>query len=799
MTTGKVVMSGIEPANTPLESGEKPTGTPIPEGTLVDASDRNLGNADDEDEFVGAGSPVPPPPPTAAVSGSAMPQGEEPGLVQLLDPVHLEPGELVPGTRYRIVRWLGTGSTGVVYEGAHVDIERRVALKVLRADKELSVDAAATFRREARTASGIGSPHIIEVVDFAQLPDGRLMFAMELLESFALSKLVKKAPVPPERLVAILRQICKGLHAAHQKGVVHRDIKPDNVMLAKKDGRDDMVKIVDFGISSLLASGQAIETAPAGTPFYMAPEQIDGHSYDGRVDLYALGCTAYALAAGRPPFVARTIEDVFTAHLEQTPTPLNERAPDAGVPPALEAVIMRLLEKNPEKRFATAADAEAAICEAQIQAGIRTAWDDLPLPDVDEETRASLDKRMPSPLRPAGRRWLWPAIAAASLLIGGGIAAAVLGGDDPSAQVRTAVDELEEQARAAASKVYFVYPPASDREYPTAYKKVLEMEAIEGALAEVAAKRAADLRREFASTLVRLGDEYWERDGGQPFAMDYYAQALVFQSDTGRARERTYLTVGQVADLARRAAEGEFTDTELGAGGVLRALAESDETARREQLEEAIALAPEMSTGVNESLEKVARGLGVENPKPRNDRPSDPEPESETGAEGDPEPELAEEDGGETGAPDVEPGPAKTSRGDKSTTSGANEEPKFKRNPELAKQLTAEGNAARKAGRAAEARKLFERAIGADRRYAPALYGRANVAFDAANYPLAAEFGRKAVKAAPNNSSYRIFLGDILKKVLKYKEAHAQYEKALELGNAKAQGRIDKIKDKVGN
>ena len=206
-----------------------------------------------------------------------------------------------------------------------------------------------------------------------------------------------------------------------------------------------------------------------------------------------------------------------------------------------------------------------------------------------------------------------------------------------------------------------MYPPASDREYPTAYKKVLELEAMEGALAKVARARASDLRHEFASTLVRLGDEYWERDGGKPFAIDYYAQALVFESSTGRARERTYLTVGQVADLARRAAESEFTDTELGAGSVLRALAESDEEARREQLEEAIAKAPEMSTGVNESLERVARGLGVETPKPR----ALPEPSAGV------EPET--DDGGETGTPDEALPEAKevTRRDPPATTGGA--------------------------------------------------------------------------------------------------------------------------------
>jgi serine/threonine protein kinase len=738
------------------ESGDE-GGTPIPAGTLVDASERGLGDG-----------------PGSLTSSRA---GSDPATTstKLIDTVHLEPGAIVPSTRYRIVRWLGTGRMGMVYEAAHVDIERRVALKILRTDEGLTLDAAATFRREARTASQIGAPNIVEIVDFAQLPDGRLMFAMELLDGESLNKLVKTAPVPAERLIPILRQICKGLAAAHRKEVVHRDIKPDNVMVVRKDGREDVVKIVDFGISSLLASGRAIETAPAGTPFYMAPEQIDGHSYDGRVDLYGLGCTAYALMTGRPPFVAATLEEVFEWHRTTTPKPPSERVPTAKYPAALEAVVLRLLAKSPDDRYPDADQAEAALCEAQIEAGLHTAWDDLPLPDLSDAERESLARRMPRPQTAPSKRGFWPAVAGVSLVAALGLGAARLASPGEAAVAQTnRVDQLDREAKDAAARAFFVYPAADDPSGPTAYKKVRELEQLEDATTQ-GMDRANALREEFAATLVRLGDFYWDRDGGRPFATDYYAQALVFDPRHPRARERSQFTFGQIGELERRANESDFTDAELQGTRLLQALANLDEEGRRAALQEL--LADENTTDAlpivaGNSLERLAGDLGV----PRKPRPK-PAPTVDATMEVSPEADVPVE-------PTEEASPAPSAP---------------IRDPAGAKALTRDGIAARKAGRRADAERLFHRALELDAKHAPAHYELAELAFDAADYANATKSGERAVSLAPRNAGYRVFLGDLYARAIEYAKARAQYERALELGHGQAQARLERLREKTGH
>jgi serine/threonine protein kinase len=335
--------------------------------------------------------------------------------------VRLLPGRRVPGTRYRLVRWLGEGGMGVVYEAEHEDIERRVALKILRPEASEDPQQAAQFREEARAASRIGSPNIVEIFDFGELPDGRLMFAMELLNGHGLDGELDKAPMNQARMIAILRQVCKGLAAAHEVGIIHRDVKPDNIILVNHNARPDWVKVVDFGIATVHADADA---GAAGTPHYMAPEQVLGQSFDGRLDMYSLGCTAYELLVGKPPFVAPTIDEILEYQLTKPPTPPSQLCPPDTVHPALEAVILRCLEKEPSKRYRDMRDLEAALCEAQIAAGLHTAYDDLPLPDVDPDRLDKLRRDMPQPgtTGPTRRRWLWPAIAAASTVAAAGLA-----------------------------------------------------------------------------------------------------------------------------------------------------------------------------------------------------------------------------------------------------------------------------------------------------------------------------------------------------------------------------------------
>jgi serine/threonine protein kinase len=206
--------------------------------------------------------------------------------------------------------------------------------------------------------------------------------------------------------------VCKGLGAAHAAGIVHRDIKPENILLVEEDGRAGMVKIVDFGVATILGGEGGSQIA--GTPQYMAPEQIAGGDFDGRVDMYALGCTAYEMMVGHPPFDGDSLEQVLMGHIQEAPRPPREAAPDRSLPAELEAVVMRCLAKEPGDRYTDMADLEAALCEAQVAAGLTSAWDDLPLPDVAPERRAAIAAlwvRRDRELEAPRRRWLWPLVA----------------------------------------------------------------------------------------------------------------------------------------------------------------------------------------------------------------------------------------------------------------------------------------------------------------------------------------------------------------------------------------------------
>ena len=723
--------------------------------------------------------------------------------------IRLIPGKVVPGTRYRILRWLGEGGMGVVYEAEHVDIERKVALKILRFDLSQEPQMAQVFRDEARAASRIGSKNIVEIYDFGELADGRLFFCMELIPGGDLVPPSEEDWVEPPRLIGILRQVCKGLSAAHKAGIVHRDIKPENIILVRQDGRET-VKIVDFGISAMLAVGQEQGSTIAGTPHYMAPEQIMGEKFDGRLDIYSVGCMAYELLVGQPPFVAEGIQELLQEQLYSVPPPLGERRPDREIPQSLVDVVMKCLAKDPAQRWADMDDLEAALCEAQIAAGITTPWDDLPLPDVDPERRDRLVAAMPNPhvvVIERGRSWLWPAIAGvAALLLGIGITWAVVGGKPTDAE-KDQIESLTGEARTAASKTQWVYPPNSDPQAPTAFQKVVELEALEGSADAAGEERATELREEFSDTLTVLGDRYWEVPEARGFAREYYAMALLFDPEDEQARERSGLTPAMLADFQDRAARGEFTQAELSAARWLDVLAEDDKTVAAQKADELLAMelaaakeepASAGSLLVQSRALDAARGAGiaVKAPAPFGEAPEVEEPEVE---EPEVEPEVIEDEP----VAEVGPGPKhvgkKPSSGRKRGTGDDDEElGGATRDPDKAAELAEQGMAALSAGRRSEASGLFNQAISYDHRNAMALMGLSQVYFDTGSNQKAVLYAEKGVKAAPKNSNYRIQLGDAYFKVLRYRDALEQYQKAKDLGSSRADSRIDKAKDKIG-
>jgi serine/threonine-protein kinase len=332
-------------------------------------------------------------------------------------------GQIVGG-RYRILRRIGAGGMGAVYEGDHVELGRRVAIKFLLERYDDDDEAVARFRREARTASQIGHANIIDVFDVGVDDRGRSFIVMELLAGLTLGEIIQRGgPMPTERAVAVIRQVLAGLGAAHDKGIVHRDMKPDNVFVENRgDDRHDLVKIVDFGISKILAANESkirltATGAVIGTPVYMAPEQAMGLvEVDHRVDLYAVGVMLYEMLVGRPPFEGPSYAALVSQHLHAAPPSLTVTRPD--VPRVVAEVVARALAKEPADRFGSAAEMARALPDP---ASLRFADVGRTL-GGPHTAPAPIGIPLPTSAPPAAPgRWRWIAIglAGAVLAIGG--------------------------------------------------------------------------------------------------------------------------------------------------------------------------------------------------------------------------------------------------------------------------------------------------------------------------------------------------------------------------------------------
>jgi Flp pilus assembly protein TadD/predicted Ser/Thr protein kinase len=705
----------------------------------------------------------------------------------------LAPGRMIPGTRYRVLRWIADGGMGVVYEALDTELGREVALKLLRADYGERPLFAEQFREEARAVSRIGSEHIVQIHDFGALPDGRHFFTMEMLNGERLTDLL--GTISFDRFFAITRQICKALAMAHDAGIVHRDIKPDNVMVIVRDERRDFVKLLDFGLATMHGTSLL---GNAGTPWYMAPEIILHGGGDHRTDIYAFGCAAFEVLTGRPPFDDPEPRVVLLAHLDQPPPRLSEVCA-REIPSALEEVVLRCLEKNPDARPPDMRALEALLVEAQIACRVRTTWDDLPLPRMASAARETLELglRRLGPVDDRRHRRRWPLhwlVAGGLAAAGAGVAAVWLRSEaQVDVEVDTRVETMTIAARDAAAKANFVYPPAEAPHEPTAFTRVLELDRLEDAGVAGAHERANTLRGEFAKTLVRLGDEYWEAEGGRPFAIDYYAQAELFAAVPEHVAGRMTLTPGQLAALRDKAASADFTEAELVAAEPLAVLAIEDPEARRDAARNLARHRERRSATMSEHIETLLAREHASGSPPigdLSDAKATPRAAPEVAAPATPASDADE--AGDVLASDTLPAASDVP----APASAAS--PVIKpRDPKRAAELCDEGERALAGGRLDAAESAFERALGHDRRNARALAGLADVAFDRGSYGKSASWAAKAVAAAPNDGKMRLRLGDAYYKVQRWSEAKEAYARALQLGEASAQGRIAKVDPKL--
>ena len=274
-------------------------------------------------------------------------------------------GETLLG-KLRVIRLLGQGGMGAVYEVEHLITRHRRALKVLHEKHGASHDTVARFIREAGVAGTLRTPYVVETFDAGELEDGSPYVLMELLEGETLSRLIERADVPYGRMVGIACQVLEGLAVAHAAGIVHRDIKPENVFLTRDERGNERVKLLDFGISKFTSGGTDFagsltsEGAMMGTPYYMSPEQAAGaKEVDERTDLYSLGVMLYEGIAGVRPFDEQTLAALVIKIHNGDHLPLSRVAPD--VPPGLAAVVERMLAVNRRDRWGSARELLSAL------------------------------------------------------------------------------------------------------------------------------------------------------------------------------------------------------------------------------------------------------------------------------------------------------------------------------------------------------------------------------------------------------------------------------------------------------
>ncbi|MCA9706702.1 MAG: protein kinase [Myxococcales bacterium] len=710
--------------------------------------------------------------------------------------MHAELPRGTPIGRYLVVEPLGSGGLGDVYTAYDPDLDRCVAVKVLRPSPDDPEDATTggdRLMREAKALARLAHPNVVAVHDVGRVGQD-VFIAMERVEGKTLSQWYRSERHGWRQIRDVFLGVGAGVAAAHDAGIIHRDLKPQNVIVSP-DGRP---RVLDFGLaravrrderSGLMSLPRAIGFDPRssqdsleesitmagmvmGTPQYMAPEQFEGSERTGPASDQFSFCVALWVALyDQRPFQGDGIPALIRAVRSGQLTEPSDRR---GVPGWLHKVMLRGLSTDPQQRYPS--------MHALLH-------------DMQRDHRS--------------RRAQWIALGSVGLVSAVVAAAAAIWLRPPvTEEHRDGIEQLATEARAAAARSFYVYPDPSDDSGVTAYRKVLELEQQEGPAEELADERAHELREEFSETLSRLGDRYYEREGGRAFAADYYAAALIFDPDNSRARDRTLLTPGELASLRDKAARGEFSPAELAAAASLSVLATDDEAERRSRLTALYSgdSAPSVSTSAllqalldDEDAEVIAQATTPRRAAGRPQPEPEPEPEPESPflpvTHDSPEspflpvshdsPETDTAAAGESGAGDAEPVEVEPDK-------------PIKRNPQRAKALAKQGREAFKRGDFSQSEALYHQALAHDRRNADALGGLAELYFERGSYQKAVQFASKAVGVAPRRAKYRIVLGDAYFKTLAYQSARREYQKAANLGHPSAAGRLTQLDKQLG-
>ena len=341
-----------------------------------------------------------------------------------------KPGDII-ADRYRVVEQIGEGAMGTVYRAEHVQISKVMAIKLLHHEVEQNPENVARFHREAEAASRLNHPNTVHVFDFGRTKGGSLYLVMEYVDGDDLGKVIaREGAMPFGRVAYLSAQVSGSIADAHAAGVIHRDLKPENIVIAH--GRDgERPKVLDFGLAKLFEGNVEAQVTSSGTivgtPYYMSPEQIQGHELDGRSDVYAMGAIMYECVVAEPPFDAPNPVGVLSKHLSEEPTLPSQRSP-ISVPAEADEIIMRCLQKDPEDRYQTVEELRQALIHYLTTVGTG----DWRLSTVATASAKSGTRRvgeLDSLFTRKRRPWLWISLL---LLAAGGVAAWQLATRGPS-------------------------------------------------------------------------------------------------------------------------------------------------------------------------------------------------------------------------------------------------------------------------------------------------------------------------------------------------------------------------------